>query len=123
MIDSGIISIPAATQSLYEKSVGDMVEPGMYVGKSGSVYGTFKYVTGYTGFNSSVPEEQEGYYFPFELNKSGTKMSFVKNGTPGKTDINYEKDNVFRVVKNDTFEVLVDGTSVITFNFKNAKFK
>lgn len=100
-----------------------MIEPGMYVRGDGSVFGTFKYVTGYTGFNSSVSEEQEGYFFPFDLNKSGTKMTFIKNGKPGKTDINYEKSNVFRVTKNDTFEVKVDGATVVIFNFKNSRFE
>lgn len=33
----------------------------------GTVYGTFKYVTGFTNFNASVPEEQEGYYLPFKV--------------------------------------------------------
>lgn len=122
-MDSGLIAIPAVSQSLYEKSVGDMIEPGMYVRGDGSVFGTFKYVTGYTGFNSSVSEEQEGYFFPFDLNKSGTKMTFVKNRKPGKTDINYEKRNVFRVTKNDTFEVKVDGETVVIFNFKNSRFE
>lgn len=122
-MDSGLIAIPAAGQSLYEKSVGDMIEPGMYVRGDGSVFGTFKYVTGYTGFNSSVSEEQEGYFFPFDLNKSGTKMTFIKNGKPGKKGINYEKSNVFRVTKNDTFEVLVDGKRVAVFNFRNARFE
>ena len=80
-------------------------------------------MTGYTGFNGEDPEEQEGYFFPFDLNKSGTKMTFIKNGKPGKKDINYEKSNVFRVTKNDIFEVLVDGKSVAIFNFKNARFE
>ena len=122
-MDSGLIAIPAVSQSLYEKSVGDMIEPSMYVRGDGSVFGTFKYVTGYTGFNSSVSEEQEGYFFPFDLNKSGTKMTFVKNRKPGKTDINYEKSNVFRVTKKDTFEVKVDGETVVIFNFKNSRFE
>lgn len=100
-----------------------MIEPGMYVRGDGSVFGTFKYVTGYTGFNGTVTEEQEGYYFPFDLNKTGTTMSFIKNGKPGKTDISYEKSNVFRITKNDTFEVKVDGKSVVIFNFKNANFE
>ena len=50
-------------------------------------------------------------------------MTFIKNGKPGKKDINYEKSNVFRVTKNDTFEVLVDGKSVAVFNFRNSRFE
>lgn len=50
-------------------------------------------------------------------------MSFKKNGEPGKTDIYWEADNVFRVTASDTFEVLVDGVSVVTFNFAEATFQ
>lgn len=84
--------------------------------------GTFKHVTGYTGFNSEVPAEQEGYFFPFKLTQTGTNMTFKKNGEPAKTDIPFEASNVFRVTKTDTFEVLVDGSSVVTFNFAKATF-
>ena len=122
-MDSGLIAIPAASQSLYEKSVGDMIEPGMYVRGDGTVFGTFKYVTGYTGFNSSVLEEQEGYFFPFRLTKTGTTMTFKKNGEPGKAGITWEADNVFRVTASDTFEVLVDDEHVVTFNFAKATFE
>lgn len=90
--------------------------------EDGTVLGTLKHVTGYTQFNEAVPAEQEGYYFPFKLTKTGTKMTFKKNGEPGKTDIPFEASNVFRVTKKDTFEVIVDGASVVTFNFAQATF-
>ena len=80
-------------------------------------------MTGYTGFNSEVPAEQEGYFFPFKLVKTGTTMTFKKNDAETKKDIPWEADNVFRVTKTDTFEVLVDGTSVVTFNFAQATFQ
>ena len=100
-----------------------MIVQGMYVRGDGSVIGTFKYVTGYTQFNSTVPEEQEGYFFPFELNKSGTNMTFKKNGVTTKDSIPDEKQNVFRITTGDTFEVLVDGESAVKFNFSKAKYK
>ncbi|BCZ26365.1 hypothetical protein EUBC25_04520 [Claveliimonas bilis] len=50
-------------------------------------------------------------------------MTFKKNNLETKKDINWEADNVFRVTKDDTFEVLVDGSSVVTFNFKKATFQ
>ena len=84
--------------------------------------GTFKHVTGYTGFNEADPEEQEGYFFPFRLTKTGTTMTFKKNGVAVKEDIPWETDNVFRITKSDTFEVLVDDSSVVTFTFNNAVF-
>ena len=83
--------------------------------------GTLKYVTGYTQF-SGQPDEQEGYYFPFRLVKSGTKMTFKKNGQETKKDIAWEADNVFRVTASDTFEVLVDDEHVVTFSFARATF-
>ena len=79
-------------------------------------------MTGYTGFNSAVPAEQEGYFFPFRLTQAGEKMTFKKNGTETKTDIAWEADNVFRVTSSDTFTVIVDGEEVVTFNFANATF-
>lgn len=84
--------------------------------------GTLKHVTGYTGFNSENPEEQEGHFFPFHLTKSGTTMTFKKNGTASKEGIPWEADNVFRVTASDTFEVLVDDESVVIFNFSQATF-
>lgn len=88
----------------------------------GSVVDTFHHVTGYTEF-SSEPDEQEGYYFPFHLTKTGTKMTFKKNGSPTKQNITFDPDIIFRVAKNDTFEVLVDNQSVVTFNFSGATFE
>lgn len=104
------------------KQVSQLVGDDLKVYASGKVEGTFHYVTGYTEF-SSIPEEQAGYYFPFHLTKTGSKMTFKKNGVPAKEDIAFDPDIVFRVAKGDTFEVLVDGESVVTFTFKNATFE
>ena len=70
-----------------------------------------------------MPAEQEGYYFPFKLAKTGTTMSFEKNGEPEKIGIPWEADNVFRVTASDTFTVLVDDEEVVTFNFAKATFE
>ena len=117
------MEIPAASQSVYGKSVGDMIEDGMEVLANGDVRGTFKYVTGYTGFNTAVPAEQEGYFFPFVLKKSGTTMTFKKNGAVSKQDIPWEANNVFLVTQSDTFTVLVDGAEAVTFHFNNSAFQ
>ena len=117
------MTIPAAGQDMYGKTVGDLIGNDIKVMDDGSVTGTFHYVTGYTGFNSSKASEQEGYYFPFTLTKSGEKMTFKKNGKATKTDIAFEADNVFRVTSSDKFEVIVDGSSVVTFTFENALFE
>ncbi len=80
-------------------------------------------MTGYTQFNEADPEEQEGYFFPFRLMQTGEKMTFKKNGIETKKDIAWEADNVFRVTKTDTFEVLVDGNTLVIFNFAQATFQ
>lgn len=93
----------------------------MKVLSDGTVTGTLKHVSNYTKF-SEDPEQQSGYYFPFTLNKTGETMEFIKNGTTRSSEIPWEANNVFRVIKGDTFEVLVDGQSVVKFNFSNVIF-
>lgn len=82
----------------------------------------FAYVSDYTEF-SSTPEERSGYYFPFHLTKTGSKMTFKKNGSPTKQNIPFDADIIFRVTKDDTFEVLVDDSSVVKFSFTGATFE
>lgn len=114
--------IPEPDQGFYGKTAVEMIT-GAAVQKDGTVYGIFKKVQGYTEFNESDPEEQQGYYFPFLLKKKGSTMTFKKNGEDSKTEIQWEENNVFRVEKNDRFEVLVDGESVVTLNFEKAIFE
>ena len=123
MISPDIMTIPAAGQDIYGKTVGEMIGSDVKVSADGKVTGTFHYVTGYTGFNADVPAEQEGYFFPFTLTAPGEKMTFIKNGSPVKADIAWEADNVFRVTASDKFTVKVDGSEVITFNFSKAIFE
>ena len=100
-----------------------MIGTDVKVDENGSVTGTFHKVTGYTGFNSTNTTEQSGYFFPFSLEKTGTNMTFKKNGAVTKENISFEKDNVFRVTKTAKFEVLVDNESVVTLTFNNATFE
>ena len=102
--------------------MSELVGDDLTVKADGSVTGTFHHVTGYTEF-SFEPDEQEGYYFPFHLTKTGTKMTFKKNGSPTKQGITFDPDIIFRVTKDDTFEVLVDDSSVVKFNFAGATFE
>lgn len=122
MIGSDTLTLFPASQTLLGKQVSDMVGDNLIVLDDGSVQGNFHYVTGYTEF-SSVTEEQSGYYFPFHLTKTGTNMTFKKNGSPTKEGIPFDPDIVFRVSKDDTFEVIVDEESVVTFNFDGAVFE
>ena len=50
-------------------------------------------------------------------------MTFKKNGVPTKQGIAFDPDIIFRVTKDDTFEVLVDDSSVVKFNFTGATFE
>ncbi len=121
MIGSDTLTFFPGSQTLFGKQVSELVGDDLTVKADGSVTGTFHHVTGYTEF-SSEPDEQEGYYFPFHLTKTGTKMTFKKNGSPTKQGITFDPDIIFRVTKDDTFEVLVDDSSVVKFNFAGATF-
>ena len=122
MIGSDTLSRFPGSQTLLWKQVSELVGDDLAGKADGSVVGTFHHVTGYTEF-SSEPDEQEGYYFPFHLTKTGSKMTFKKNGSPTKQDIAFDPDIIFRVTKTDAFEVLVDNQSVVTFNFSGATFE
>lgn len=58
----------------------------MHITPGGKVNGTFKFVTGFTAFNSQVVEEQSGYYVPFKVDvpagasKVQMKMQLKLNG-------------------------------------------
>ena len=118
---SDILTLFPSSQTLLGKQVSELVGDDLKVKEDGPVVGTFHYVTGYAEF-SDVPGEDSGYYFPVHLTKTGTNMTFKKNGSPTKQDIPFDADIIFRVTKDDTFEVLVDENSVVTFNFKGATF-
>ena len=122
MIGSDTLTFFPGSQTLLGKQVSELVGDDLTVKADGSVTGTFHHVTGYTEF-SSEPDEQEGYYFPFHLTKTGTMMTFKKNGSPTKQGIKFDPDIIFRVTKDDTFEVLVDDSSVVKFNFAGATFE
>ena len=122
MIGSDTLTFFSGSQTRLGKQVSELVGDDLTVKADGSVTGTFHHVTGYTEF-SSEPDEQEGYYFPFHLTKTGTKMTFKKNGSPTKQGITFDPDIIFRVTKDDTFEVLVDDSSVVKFNFAGATFE
>lgn len=122
LIGSDTLTLFPSSQTLLGKQVSELVSDDLTVKADGSVVGTFHYVTGYTEF-SSEPDEQEGYYFPFHLTKTGSKMTFKKNGSPTKQNIAFDPDIVFRVTKTDSFEVLVDDASAVKFTFTGATFE
>lgn len=117
------MTLPEQGQTIYGKQVSELIGEDVKVYADGTVTGTFLHVDGYSEF-SSKKTEQIGNYFPFKLTKSGDTMTFIKNGTTSKRNIPWEADNVFRISSpTDTFEVLVDGESIVKFNFKSAMLK
>lgn len=123
MIGSDVLTLFPQGQTLLGKRVSSLVGSDLKVLKDGSVTGTIKKVTEYTQF-SSKPEEQIGYYFPFKLTQTGTKMTIKKNGVAGegKENMTFDPDIILRVTKTDTFTIEVDGSPVVTFNFQKATF-
>ena len=95
-----------------------MISEDTVVKSNGSVVGTLKYINSFPEFNQSDENEQKGNYFPITLSETGSKMTLKKNGVAkeGKSNINFDKDLIFRVgSKTDKFTV-----EVITLNFENA---
>jgi len=90
--------------------------------EDGTVEGTLKKIENFTDFSSEV-SEQNGYYLPIKLTISGTKMTFKKNNVETKKNINFDQDIIFRVTKNDIFEIIVDENSIVKLNFAKANFE
>lgn len=102
-----------------------MIGTDVKVYADGSVTGTLKSVTDFEEFNPADESEQSGYFFPLHLTQTGAKMTLKTNGVakPGKKDMNFDPDIIFRVAdKNTTFTIEVDGKTIVTLNFKKATF-
>ena len=83
-----------------------------------SIAGTLKYVTGYTGFNGSVPSEQEGNYLALKIDAepvgSVTTVELV-GGTKGPVTLDEDMNIVLLIKNKDTQSVKV----VTTYQEKN----
>ncbi len=125
-ISADILTMPAQDEDFggLGKKVSEMIDEDTYVCENGAVHGTLNHIENFVAFNASKPSEQEGYYFPFVLTPTdGETMTFVKNGVVTKKDIPYDQEILFRVMTpNTTYEVIVDGKSVVKLNFRTAKF-
>lgn len=109
-------------QSVSGKRASSLAGSDIKVLSDGSVTGTLKKVTGYTGFSEEV---NDGYFFPFKLTQPGTTMTLKLNGVAyeGKENIPFSESVVLFVSdRNDTWTIEVDGSPVITLNFKNVTF-
>ncbi len=112
--------VPEKTVEMYGKRVEELTTDLTLSNVDGvnKVGGKLNYVTDFEGFSKGA----EGTFFPFQLEGTGTKMTFKKNGRVSKKDITFEKNNVFKIAqKSDTWEVLVDDVSVAKFDFTNVE--
>ena len=111
------MATPDKAIQMYGKSVEELTTD-LTISETGKVEGKLNYVTNYDQFAKGA----EGTFFPFQLNGEGKKMTFKKNGRVSKKDIDFEKDNVFKIAQtSDTWEVLVDDVSVVKFDFTDVE--
>lgn len=78
-----------------------------------SITGTLKYVTGYTGFNGSDPEEQKGNYLALKVEASpedATTTVELVGGTKGPVELDEDMNVVLLVKNKDTQSVKVTTT-------------
>lgn len=115
------IKVPSNEESFLGKTVQELVT-NLAIGEDGKVTGNFNKIEGFTDFSSNA-DEQSGYYFPFELEGTGTKMTIKKNGEPTKVDVPFDNQLLFRVSQTDNFELIVNDVSIITFTFTEATFE
>lgn len=119
---SEVSAVPAQDTAMLGKLVSELVSGDTVVLSDGTVKGTLRYVTGFTGFSSDLAE-QSGHYFPLALSVTGATMTLKKNGAaaPEKTDIPFDRDLLLRVTApTDTFTVEVDGAEIVTLRFDKA---
>ena len=119
--DSIPVEVPEAEIDWLGKKTTELVENLQIFmdGNVAHVSGTANYVTGFTEFNSTVEEQQEGWFFPVTLEESGaTTMTFTVNGEVTKKDIAYDPQVLFRVTDNETaFGITTDTGKRIVFDF------
>lgn len=118
-----VLTVCAPADVLLGKPVSDMIGEDVKVYEDGSVKGTLKHITDFTGFSSKVAE-QSGHYFPLKLAQVGEKMTIKTNGVAkaDKTDMAFDPEILLRVAdSNTTFTIEVDGKEVVTLNFRDAK--
>lgn len=119
------VSLPARNYSILGMQVSSLIAADTYIAPNGAVKGSLPRVEGFVEFNKSNTKEQEGYYLPLLLTEIGTNMTLKKNGSAAKNKQNmpFDPEIVFRVEGPDTtFEIEVDGKSIITLSFKDTNF-
>lgn len=100
----------ASGDTVYEKKVSEL-QSDVRV-NSNAISGTLHYVTGYTGFNSSDAEEQEGYFLALDFDwepTDGTMTVELVGGTKGPVTLTDPSDKfcVFRITDETTQSIKV----------------
>lgn len=118
------VSLPARSHSLLGMQASCMLSADTRIAPNGYVLGSLPYVEGFVGFNASNAKEQEGYYLPIVLDMTGSTMTIKKNGKAAKNkqNIPFDPEIILRVESNETtFEIEVDGKSVVKLDFRKTK--
>lgn len=112
--------VPQETE-LLGVHVYDLISPGTKITGDGSVIGTL-YKAKVEEF-STVKAEQQGYFFPAKLTKTGETVTIVKDG---KTrTVPYPDDNMALIKipgKDTNVKIEVDGEELVTLNFRRTVF-
>jgi hypothetical protein len=102
----------AADFDLLGKTIGDL-QTDVVFGEN-AVTGTLKYVTGYTGFDESNPENQQGNYIAFKSEtpnlSTETITVEVVNGYSGPVTLDSDGVVVLRIADKDTQSIRVTAT-------------
>jgi phi13 family phage major tail protein len=113
---ASILKVMPADTFVLGKRADELVGNDVRVLGDGTVMGTIKYVDDYVDF-SGDPDEQSGHYFPFILNKKGTRMTLIG---AQEREMAWDPEIVLKVDNNKTFTIKVDGEIVAKLKFNNA---
>lgn len=115
------------TVDVYGKTSSELGE--FSISKNGAISGVANYVTGYTGFNSTDVEEQEGYYFPVSFKSSSVfPTATMQVVGSSKEPVNMDEINVIRLAKTKATSQkkivkIVSGGNEFELTFKDVTFK
>lgn len=112
---------------LYGKEAQDL---GSYkIAKSGVVTGKGLYVTGYTGFNGTDANEQEGFYFPISFTQSQeVREAYMQVEGSKNPPVKMDATNVIYLGKTATTAkkkrvVITHGDDRMILTFEGCAFK
>lgn len=124
VVPTDSIVLPNKDDVWFGKKIEELIADDVVVDVKGNVHGTLHYVENYTQFYPGNADQQEGYYFPFTLNTTGTIMTLKVNGVATKTNIPFDPDVLFRISDPTLiYEVEVDGVTIISLDFSRANFE